>query len=369
MGKNRYFLLGRDKDNNKIKTISLSDTEVFNSGDTTRKVDNSLEKIDYFTLYFKNQDDLIIHLVNTGKLDNYNTELFIVCRNGDKISYLENLYSSSVMSRELKNVSLEKSKNMQSSFSNDEILDRFAFMMTNDRSFRRFIEYKYHKVYSKYIDYFSGCYTTDDAYKIKFRDTGWARNSYPLIRNIVEAMNRFEMLKRISGNLSNAAFEYEVDLNSRRNICLDEISIYTEKGYGEGQLNLFIEKDEEINSSEVANFIYQIDTDSFVLDNNKVVFNRKKFNCSDTEYRELNNLDVRVLRLIYLFLTTKRFIKNDHYDELTLYNVQSSILSNIQKLLDQHKNVLNNVYAFCQLYGRLSDKKIDSKIYKKVKGE
>ena len=368
MGKNRYFLLGRDKDNNKIKTISLSDNEVFNSGDTTRKVDNSLEKIDYFTLYFKNQDDLIIHLVNTGKLDNYNTEVFIACRNGDSISYLENVYSSSVMSNELKKFSLEKAKDMQSSFSNDEILDRFAFMMVNDGSFRRFIEYKYHKVYSKYIDYFRGCYTTDDAYKVKFRDTGWARNSYPLIRNIVEAMNRFEIIKEKGEAMSKSAFEYEVDLNARRNVGLDEISIYTEKGYGEGQLNLFID-DEEINSSEVTNFLYQIDTDSFVLDNDEVVFNKEKFNCSDIEYRELNNLDVRVLRLIYLFLTTKKFNKGNHYDELSLYNVQSSILFNIQKLLDKNKNVLNNVYAFCQLYGRLSDKKIDSKIYKKVKGE
>lgn len=369
MGKNRYFLLGRDKDTNNVKTIGLSDFDIYSFGTGIRKLDNSLESIDYMTLGYSSQEELVHYLVSTGRLDNYNTDLFIVCRNGDKIYYLENIYADSIEAKELRRYSEEKLKGLPCYFSNYKILDDFAYRMINDRRFYRFIESKCHNVYLKYINYFKNCNNLGDAYQIKNKDSSWALNSYPLIRNIVEAMDRYEKIKNIGGSISDVALEYQVDLNSVRDMSKEDISIYTEKGYGEGQLNLFLDNEESNKPLEVIDFLSQLDTDSFVLEKDKVLFNRDKFNCSDLEYKQLNNLDSRLLRLIYMLLVTKRFNEVDGYSELTNNNITKSIVNNIQSLFSESDILLNKAYAFCQLYGRLSDKKIDSKIYKKVKGE
>lgn len=370
MGRNRYDLFGRDRDTNKVKLISLSDYDIYGFGTDVRRINNSLDAIDFMTLNFRNEGDLVNYLVDTGSLDNYNTEVFIVSRNGDNITYLENVYSNSELSSELKKASEEKLKGLPKSFSNDTILDRFAFMMINDRRFRRFIESKYHKVYSKYVDYFRGCYNMSDAYNIKYSNSGWARDSYPLLRNIVETINRYEKLKKYGGDIYNLALDYEVDLNSVRNMNKDEISIYTDKGYEEGQLNLFLDNNEEENKlNSIMNFIHQLDSDSFVIEDDEVVFNKEKFDISYFEYEKLNNLDKRLMRLIYVFLITKKFNEVDGYSEQSNNNVTITAIRNINKLLSEDEKMLNKAYAFCLQYSRLTDKKIDSKIYKKVKGE
>lgn len=369
MARNRYYLFGRDKDTNVVKVIPVSDCDVYGFGTDTRRLDNSLEEIDFMTLRHNSQEKLVYYLVCCGRLDNYNTDLFIVCRNGDKIHYLENVYSNSDESMQLKRFGEEKLKGILDYFSNYRILDDFAYRMINDKKFYRFIESKYHNVYLKYVNYFKDCYNLGDAYQMKFKDSSWAVNSYSLIRNVVEAMNRYDKIKDIGGSIYNVALDYQVDLNSVRDMNKDDISIYTSKGYEDGQLNLFINNEESNKALEVVDFLSKLDTDSFVLKNDKVVFNRDKFDCSDLEYKQLNNLDYRLLRLIYMFLITKKFNEFDGYSELTNNNITVSIVNNIQHLLNEGENVLNNTYAFCLLYGRLSNKHIDNKIYKKVKGE
>lgn len=369
MAKNRYYLFARDKDTNKVKPISISDYDIYGFGTDIRKVNNSLEAIDSMTINFDNQEELVYYLVSTGRLDNYNTDLFIVSRNQDNIVFLENIYSKYKFSNDLKRVSEDKLKGL-CSFSGDNILDRFAFMMINDQRFRRFIESKFHRVYSKYIEYLNGCYDISSANKIKYNDLSWARKSYPLLRNIVEAISRYDKLKEKSGSISNLALNHEVELNSLRNISKDEISIYTDKGYEEGQLNLFInDKEENDRVNVVTDFLCQLDSDSFYLDERQVHFNKDKFDCSRMEYKQLDNLDKRLMRLLYLFTVTKRFNEFDGYTELSNNNVTLETLKNINKLLLEDENMLNMAYAFCLLYSRLSDKKIDSKIYKKVRGE
>ena len=360
MSKNRYYLFGRDRDNNKVKAISLSEYDIYGSGNDIKVLDNSLEAIDYMTLRYRNQDELIDYLVSTGGIDNYNTEFFIVSRNSKGINYLENIYSNSVLFRELKKVALWKLKNFPVGFANDEILDRFASMMINDEEFRKFIFSRYHKVYSKYIEQFIYCDKLDTAKNIKYRNTGWARESYPLLRNIVEAINRYNYLKN-NGNFITSALYYEVDSNSVRDMSIGDISIYTDKGYSEGQLNLFLEDNKPDKVMTVSDSISKFDFDSFILNDDKIiVFNRDKFKCSDVDYRRLNNLDQSLLRLIYMYLTTKNFCEEDGCKELT-----SNILCNINKLLSEDENVLNRAYAFCLLYSRLSDNKNNSKTYKK----
>lgn len=368
MSKNRYYLFGRDKDTNNVKVIGLSDYDVYSFGNDYRRLDNYLEAIDYMTLGFDSQEDLVYYLVNTGRLDNYNTDLFIVCRNGDKIHYLENVYAGYDDAKELRSVGEEKLKGLPINYSNYKILDDFAYKMINDRTFYRFIESKYHNVYLKYIDYFKNCNNLGAAYQIKFKDASWAVKSYSLIRNIVEAMNRYEKLKTIGGSISNVAFDYQVDLNSVRDMNKEDISIYTDKGYGAGQLNLFIQDSEDDKLSTVRDFLYKLDSDSFVVEDDKVVFNRDKFDLSYIDYKHLNNLDERLMRLLYIYLVTKKFNEADGYTEQTNNNITVEAVKNINKLLED-EIILNKAYAFCLLYSRLSNKKIDNKIYQKVKGE
>lgn len=370
MSKNRYYLFGRDKDTNNVKVIGLSDFDVYSFGNSYRRLENSLEAIDYMTLGFDSQEELVCYLVNTGRLDNYNTDLFIVSRNGYKMHYLENVYAGYEDAKELKSVGEEKIKGLPNSYSNHKILDDFAYKMINDRTFYRFIESKYHNVYLKYIDYFKNCNNLGAAYQIKFKDSSWAVNSYPLIRNIVEAMDRYEKLKTIGGAISNAALDYQVDLNSVRDMNKEDISIYTDKGYGDGQLSLFIQDNKDDKLSDVIDFLHNLDSDSFVLEDDEVLFNKDKFDSSYMDYKHLNNLDKSLMRSLYIYLVTKKFYEIDGYTDQSINNnilIESE--KNISKLLSENKIVLNKAYAFCLLYSRLSNKKINNKIYQKVKGE
>ena len=369
MAKNRYYLFGRDRDDNKVKAISLSEYDIYGSGNDIKVLDNSLEAIDYMTLRYRNQEELIDYLVSTGRIDNYNTELFIVSRNSKNINYLENIYSNSVFFRDLKKVTLWKLKHFPVGFANDEILDRFSSMMINDEEFRRFIFSKYHKVYTRYIEQFVDCDNIDTAKNIKYRNTGWARESYPLLRNIVEAINRYNYFKD-KGDLITSALYYEVDSNSVRNMSVGDISIYTDKGYGEGQLNLFIENSEPDKIMIVSDSISRLDSDSFLIDeDNKIIFNRNKFKCSDVDYRRLNGLDQKLLRLIYMYLTTKRFCDEDGCKESTNNDTSDNIFGNINKLLSEDENILNRAYAFCLLYNRINDNKKNIKRYAKKKDD
>ena len=345
MSKNRYYLFYRDIDKNVVGLIPLSDLDVYGYGDNYKVGDNSLDKIDFYTMNFDNKKELIGHLVDIGVIDNYNSDLFIVSRNGDKISFLENIYYNDELARDLKFTIGEKIK--KGSFTNmfDSILDTFAYMMTNDRRFREFIESKYHRVYSKYVDYFNNCFYTNDAYKIKYKDSSWARSSYSLARNIIEVINRYNNIKDKKGNISDNALEYDEVLNHMREKNSGDISFYTDKNYALGQLDLFGYSNDLFENdkySYVMEYINKIGVDSFVIENGDVILNNTKYNKDNDNLVLFNSYDSTFKRNIYLYSVYNAFSDDYFYKDLL-----SSVKDNISNSLKNNELLLNRFYAFC----------------------
>lgn len=364
MGKNKYFLFARDKDNNKITLISLSNNDISGKGDDFKAPSNSLANIDRMTLRFKNQEDLILNLVNDGRINNYNSDIFIAVKNGEDISYLENIYCDYSLSYKLRNFLNNVSDSSFVSSSND-VLDVFAYMMFNDGLFKRFIESKYHNVYSKYVDYFKDCYGIDDAYEVKSRESSWAEKSYSLIRNIVEAISRYYTINK-DGNIVKSAAEYQELLLYPRDRCMGDLAVYTDNGYYSGQINLFIEENDVDKLEYVINYIDQIDCDTLVLNDDNVEFNKNLIECSDLEYQQLNNIDNKLVNYLYLYLVSKKFNKNeDNSDEFT--SISNKVKENIYKMLETDEKELNKTYAFCLLHKKIINRQEKTKVYKKQK--
>lgn len=184
MGKNRYFLIARDKISNEVLTIPFCLDDGISNGDL--QVENSLCDIDLFTTMFQNQSELIVYLNRKGIISSYDSDIFIVARNGDSINTMECVYSEDFFGKELRNIAVNKRNNEFDNRNINIVFDDFARKMFTDDDFFYFITYGFSNIYSKFIDYFKEAQDICDMLNAKLNDGAWASKSYHLIRNIVE---------------------------------------------------------------------------------------------------------------------------------------------------------------------------------------
>ena len=347
MAKNRYCLFVRNKDNDTVKLISLSEFDIYNEGDKTPHSSNSLENIDVFTMSFNTSSDLATYLVEHNIIESYNVDIFVVSRRGDNIEYYEALYASDKLSSNVMMLALSKRDGREADgFKHtDFILDLFGRMMINNTDFYKFVVAKYNKIYSKYISYFYGCSNESMAYNVKFRDGAWARSSYPLVRNIVLAFNEFDKLKK-SENIVYSAKEKSLALENRRNKCIDDISIYSDKYYADGQLSLFITNDINVNKLDaITNFLKDVSYDMFSVESNKISFNLDSFNVSDIDKFRFNSIDYNVITFMFLIATYNLFECNPNVDDKI-----SQLNCEMLTYLQNNPNILNKTFALINLY-------------------
>lgn len=372
MSKNRYYLFARDKDTNLVRLIPLSNNDIFFDGNINQRTSLSLEEIDHMTMNFSSEDILKMHLVNTNRLDNYNSELFIVSRNGDNIKYLENVYKDQALSNELRMVTEEKLVSENDFGNRIIILSRFVFLLTTNKIFRDFIYTKYHNIYTKFIDYFKDSYNYNEAYEKIYSDSFWAKDSYILLRNIVEAKNRFFSLGEYT---KKKAKEYVESRELQRNRSLGDIYRLTDKNYVDGQLSLFVDNPNDLSNEEkekekmeyLKSFIDELDYDSFVYDKLGVKFNKEKFNCTEEEYKQLDNLDHKFKNALYIYLKYNELF-NDYKDYKEGISNFKSIIINT---LENNEILRNRFYAFSLLYKKISSETYhiigDKQVYRKKK--
>ena len=359
MEKNRYFLFGRDKGTNKVRLIPLSDFDIYGKGSQEKRNENFLEAIDHMTLNHQTEEGTVGYLVNRNRLDNYNSELFIVCRNGNNINFFECIYNGSRHSYLLRKVTEQRL--IEGTWDDGEkyrILDKFAYLMVKNSKFYDFIKSKYHNVYSKYVDYFNFGFTYKQASDVIFNDSCWAKDSYPLIRNIVEAITRFYSLK---SDVVSSAFEYVEKHNLPREKSLGDIMLYTDKEYSEEQLSLFNNDDKAEKMSLIMDFMEKMDYKIFNFELGEVSVNTNNIECSDIHKRLLSSLNITLMRKLYLYVIYKAYSERD-----SLYKSEVDIIAaEIIALLESNDVIFNQFYAFCLLYLRINSYEYKKQYVKK----
>ena len=185
--KNTYYLVGRDTNTNQFEIISFTE----NRG-------SSLEEIDCNTVLYPNSQLLTKGLIEKGLISNpYNDYYIVHQRKYNKKTYLktdEVLFSSSIPITQLANASLEgRLKEMDKQI--DYIMKQFCFQMKCHPKFYQKVLSGETNIYSKFTKYFIEDKDMNPI-SLKYKDGCWVRESYPLLRNITEAMDSYYEMKK-----------------------------------------------------------------------------------------------------------------------------------------------------------------------------
>lgn len=226
---NHYFLIGREKETNRLNVVSLS------------KGKNLIEEIDLYTTCFQDAKSLSSFLYKQGKIRSINTDFFIVYQTNhekeknlytNEVLYGKNEWIRSLASKSLHKVSFEKEA--------DQLLNKFCFKMEHDKYFYENIIYHETNLYPKFIQYFSEN-RSKNSFSLKYQDGGWMRKSYLLLRNIMETFIRYE----------NSQKEY-LKNKKERLLCQEKLLLLTSKSYNELQPSFFdfLEWSKEENKEE-----------------------------------------------------------------------------------------------------------------------
>lgn len=273
MSKNRYFLMSRDKDSNEVVRVPFCLDEIINNGDKRINSENMLCDIDLFTTRFHDKSELIVYLYKKGIISSYDSDIFIVSRNGDNINTMECVYGDDYFGKELRSIAFRKRNKEYDNLSISLVFDDFARRMYSNDKFYSFVTYGFSDIYPKFVDYFKASRNISDMLNSKLRDGAWAPNSYHLIRNIVESYKEYK-------NSNATAFEIFVQgkkqLDKARKDVLSDIMILTDKDYIEEQVSLFESKKGVDELEYVLSNLDKLRVEAFT-ENNGVSFNKAFF--------------------------------------------------------------------------------------------
>lgn len=410
----RYYLVIRDKSNNDYNIINICDR----NGNSNRA--NRLEVIDDLTTHYKDKNEFIDDLLEQGYINNEDVDVFIVSPNSkeNSLAYFELVFNSNnkrdLMLKDIIESALDKNL-VKEEDSIKYILDRFADLMNYDDEFKNIIDFGYSNVAKKYVTYFRNKKGLKPFYQAKFKDGEWAMNSYPLIRNIVDIIDRFDKYRRVTAEVFEENLDYYMKVTpERRNISKhvlkdiynkqfvpdqDRLSIgsdllvKTKKDYIDGQLsftdylrNLEFD-DEKLENTDLDDNSNDIETkiavviDAFKrlprkvfssLNDDKIVFNTNMF----LTYKEEKDKDLLSNLLSSDLL---KDIENYTYNlnRLKMYSPRIYDTDNLSKEVRHYEtkiynrfvndiNELNNAYSWCLLYNKCMENDIE---YRKKLGE
>ena len=347
MGKaNEYYLIARDRGSNNFSVLSIG-----------RKKALSLEEIDLYTTYFENEEDLAKGLREKGVFDYTNPDLFIVNQSvvdGEKVlKTQELLYAHDKRIQKVADASLQK-KMDESKDQVDSILDQFAERMRCDSLFYSSTIAGMTNVYDKYVKYFIfSRYQMDGC--IKYRDGAWARKSYPLVRNVLEACSRSsKRYSRLSDEM-------------HRHLLEKEILRVTDPQYDENQLTIlemFPEEFEENQTDqllEVVNTFENLPRDTFIADGSETQFNSSVFSqYKEGDLEKLRTYLPNELRFqLQLFTIYRDYLEHEpeKFGGVYRFPIQRG-QKDIIELLSSEPETLKKAYAWCQLYESYKEKMI-----------
>ena len=400
----RYYLVIRDKTNNDYNIINVCDRY----GHSNRS--NRLEVIDDLTTHYRDGNEFISDLLEQGYINDGNVDLFIVSPNSKSknLDYFELVYNShNKRDEKLKKVidsSLDGDLNKEED-NIKYILDRFADLMCYDDEFNNIVDFGYSNVSKKYINYFKNKKGSKPFYQVRFKDGEWALHYYPLIRNIVDIIDRYDTYKRSTSETFEKNLDYYKRVTpGRRKITkylLDDIYnnyfganqndrlsiqsdllLKTDKNYIEGQLTFNDYYDEEETKK-----INDIDTKITIvmdvfkhlprkvfsqLEDKSIIFNTNMFLTYENEEDKntlsnllpsdlLKDIENFIVNLNRLSLYSSRV-----YDTDNLTNEVKHYKTKIYNRLLDNLSELNDAYSWCMLYNKCMEDDIN---YRRKLGE
>lgn len=340
----KYYLIARDRVSNDFQILS------FNG-----KRGCTLEEIDIFTTGFQNEEELSDYFQKNG-VGYENIDFFIASQNKSKgKTYLkkqELLYSNNIGIRGIATNSYNKEIE-KSGEAIDLILDEFAERVRrNPVLFDQVITGKTN-VYDKYCKYFAFS-RYQPAGSIKYRDGAWARTSYPLVRNVLEAMSR---KNRKYARMSDDMY---------RGLLDKQLIRATDPKFDENQLSIFDQFPEVIPGDDLDDKIVEVMTtierlprDVFVIQNDRTYFNQKLFSSYDEgDLEKFETYLPEQLRLtIQLFAIHRDYLESEPQQfgdayQLPIRNGQRTMI----QIFQNYPDVLEKTYLWCQLYEKYQDK-------------
>ena len=335
MGKvNLYYLIARNKRDNTITTIPVNGSDC-----------GSLEDIDLFTMNFKNEAEFSYYLLEKGLISTIPVDLFIANQSKGEIYTQEVVYS---YAKEIGSIA-NNSKNNQiinSTEDIDTILDSFSYKMKYNKKYYEMIVSTDTNIYRSFIDFYidNNDNYTDPLYHAKYQKNSFARKSYKLIRNIVEANNRFDTY-RYTGHYYNSNDFY-------RRLLKDKLINITDSNYISNQLSLLDdfddEKEDEDKIFEILGIFDRVSRKEFSSENEELVINKSEFsNCSENDYKKIEGLLGEQL-LILLYRLARA-------NELYQIEIADNTRSEIMRVLGNDKMTLELAYQWCNIYNKYRD--------------
>lgn len=244
----KYYLVARGKDN---------DIKIMNFEDDSR----SLEKIDLITSNFNSRDELIKELKEHGYIDRTDVDLFVVKKsNKSTLKYYEVIYNdpNSNLVKNLRSIAksfLDSTNGNKQNLIN-EIIYTLSRKYNGDPIFRDFVDDSMFKISNWIVEELEESYSG-----LSRKSIGWISDRYRTIRNIVEAISRYD---KYGSYIYKKTFPSEISDSYSQKIIFSKIGRKEEVG----QFSFFDEynKENDLGSLEV---IKQEDITEQKKDNNK----------------------------------------------------------------------------------------------------
>ena len=344
MGKaSLYYFIARDRKTDDFSVIPVQG-----------KRGVALEEIDLFTTQYSSSEDLQKALQENGILSYEDMDFFIATQSKVQgnvvLKNYEILYSDAEVVRDIAKNSLQK--NMEASSAKiDHILDYFAGQIARKPTLYDLVITGQTNVYEKYAKYFAYNRAANSG-SIKFRDGGWARTSYPLIHNVLDALNHVSR-----------SYSFVSD-QMHRSLLENDLIRVTDPSYDENQLSFFESLELDKTDHQISSIMRKIETlprDVFITREDTMVFNEQSFSeYQSQDLEKFQSLIPEDLRLKVEML----FIHRDYLDH-SAYPFGNDYLPAVQKdqkeivqYLRKHSDILDSVSEWCLLYQTYRNKEL-----------
>lgn len=391
-----YCLIVRYKDNNEVQVIELNSSWYLD--DSKKDVfyrKNFLETIDLVTTRFKSREEMITRMRDNGYIRSSDADVYIASKrkyNGKSlIKIYEVIYNPKNDSRIAEFRDIAKAS-LGNNFSSEidkvkRVFDKLAAKVFYNGEFRDYLKSGFTNIYQQLMEMYVYSDNVKPAYNVKYENY-WSLSSYLTVRNIIEAMNRFDLFDYESDKVD-SNIEFLNENGVWRKAVEEELLVKLDKDYIEGQYSLFdldgndkiveavmednnVISDQKItiNSETEANlvesfedkrkFIYErlkmMTTDLFSYENDKIVINKYLFNNypSEQDKKKLLSLGSREIRTIFLYvLHYEKYVEalNNYENTINLEEELRNDRVKLGKIIEKDRKT-DKIYEWCKAYLR-----------------
>ena len=252
------MLVARNKKDNSFKIIGIKESWFRSDGDNQHvSYKNTLASIDLVTSRFSSCEDMTKRLIEKGYIADGEYDFFIASKTKsgsyNPVKFQEVIYRPEMNERmaEFRTVAAASHTGRMNEV-NDKVLRIFNKLLTKSyhrADFHIMVQNGYTGLPKKLVDALKDVRTCKDVpYSLKYQER-WAMESYPVIRNIIEALNRYDLLSG-KGNISQANVEFFNDNVRGRRSLMRELDIILDKQFTPGQLSLLDDKTDDVWNEE-----------------------------------------------------------------------------------------------------------------------